>query len=100
MRVRSDRRWDVVLLVLATVLVTPVTTPARDGAVTLEEVLRRMHSAVVEYEDDLAALVLEEEYEQRVDNIQENADNERKIAPFSGKVAEHREGRRDQQVDK
>ena len=68
MRVRSDRRWDVVLLALATVLVTPVTTPARDGAVTLEEVLRRMHSTVVEYEDDLAALVLEEEYEQRVES--------------------------------
>ena len=67
MRVRSDRRWDVVLLVLATVLVTPVTAAARDGAVTLEEVLRRMHSTVVEYEDDLAALVLEEEYEQRVE---------------------------------
>jgi hypothetical protein len=68
MRVRSDRRWDVVLLVLATVLVTPVTAAARDGSVTLDEVLRRMHSTVVEYEDDLAALVLEEEYEQRVES--------------------------------
>jgi hypothetical protein len=54
-------------LVLVAALVTAAAAAAHDEAVTLDEVLRRMHSAVVEYEDDLSALVLEEEYEQRIE---------------------------------
>jgi hypothetical protein len=40
--------------------------PARGQSATLEDVLRRMRGAVVEYEHDLAGLVLQEDYEQRV----------------------------------
>jgi len=71
MRVRSgrpaQRRAVAPLLIAAALGMTAAGAAARDTAVTLDEVLRRMHAAVVEYEDDLAALVLEEEYEQRIE---------------------------------
>jgi hypothetical protein len=70
MRVRCERvaRRVAGLILLAAALVPAAPGTARAQAVTLDEVLRRMHAAVVEYEDDLAALVLEEEYEQRLEN--------------------------------
>lgn len=72
MRVSRERvaRRVAGLSALAAALVLPAVgpaAPARAQAITLDEVLRRMHTAIVEYEDDLAALVLEEEYEQRVE---------------------------------
>ena len=52
------------IFVVAGLLMAAVS--ARAQTATLESVLRLMHGAVVKYEDDLAGLVLQEDYEQRV----------------------------------